>query len=110
PSGRGGNPKHLSFRARSANTKTGKYKACRSDLLYARPRHLPYNTKHPLACLIIEAGLPAAENATSAASPTAADVTADVKSGPVINHGHNRCDRVCRSWHRIGGYGHNCRQ
>src|SRR5262249_60104549 len=90
-----------------ANCETGKDKACRSGVLYARRRHLPFNTKHPLACLIIEAGLTAAENATSAASPTAADVTADVKSGPVINHGHNRRDRVCRSWHRIGGFGPN---
>src|SRR5215831_10254060 len=110
PCSQGGNPVEPCFRARRANCEPGKDKACRSGVFYACRRHLPFNTKHPLACLVIEAGLTAAENATSAASPTAADMTADVKAGPVINHGHNRCDPVGGSWHRIGGSGHHCRQ
>src|SRR5262249_9110467 len=60
----------------------------------AGPRHIRFNAKDPLASLIIEADLPAAQEAAVAVvDPSAADMAASVEPGPVIDRRKLRTDR-----------------
>src|SRR5262247_3200219 len=76
-----GNPVKAGFAMRESDADPGNEDGHRSGVLYARRRHVPFNPEHPLADLVVEADLAAADKAALAivaTGPTTADMGANI--------------------------------
>src|SRR5262245_50468806 len=97
------------FGARCSDCESGRNETNRDGVFYARRRQLPFNTQHPLADLVVEPCLTAAQKAT-VATPTGADMTTQVESGPVIGHRYHWRGAVDRNRYGVCGVGRNLRR
>src|SRR5262245_9585026 len=106
-----GNPVEAGFTMRESGSDPGNEDRHRSGVLYTRRRYVPFDPKHPLANLVVESDLAAADKtalAIVATGPPAADMAADIEPGPVVNDGQRRS--IGRWPPSIGGLSHNVRR